>query len=49
MEDERDCLMFHGVKKDAMEVETDGNLVSGEKCEKLNFLYKGNEQKLPGT
>ena len=26
-EDEKDCLMFHGVKKDAMEEETAGNLV----------------------
>ena len=26
-EDEKDCLMFHGVRKDSMEEETAGNLV----------------------
>ena len=26
-EDEKDCLMFHGVRRDAMEEETAGNLV----------------------
>ena len=26
-EEEKDCLMFHGVRRDAMEEETAGNLV----------------------
>ena len=29
-EDEKDCLMFHGVKRDAMEEETAGNLVADD-------------------
>ena len=29
-EDEKDCLMFHGVKKDSMEEETAGNLVNDD-------------------